>query len=72
MRDVALANSGRFCKAMADHRSGLLRFLRGMRLPSHRIEDVAQTTFLILLEALPRISAGSERAFLYSTAVRLV
>jgi len=72
MQDVAPAESARFCEAMAEHRSGLCRFLRGMRLPSHRIEDIAQTTFLIMLEALPRIGAGSERAFLYSTAVRLV
>jgi RNA polymerase sigma-70 factor (ECF subfamily) len=43
-----------------------------MGLPSDRADDVAQTAFLIALERLPDIVIGSERAFLYATAIRIV
>ncbi len=57
---------------MVDHYDGLWQFLRRMGLPAHGADDVAQSAFLITIEALPRILPGCERAFLYSTAVRLV
>lgn len=69
---LAPSDATRFCKMMHDQQPGLCRFLRRMGLPPHRVDDVAQTAFLITLEALPRIVAGSERSFLYSTAVRTV
>jgi RNA polymerase sigma-70 factor (ECF subfamily) len=62
----------RFRKAVLEHSPGLLRFLRRTGLPPHRADDVAQTAFLVALQRLPRIVEGSERAFLYATAVRIV
>jgi RNA polymerase sigma-70 factor (ECF subfamily) len=41
-----------------------------MGVASDRADDAAQQVFLIALEAMPRIREGSERAFVYSTAVR--
>jgi RNA polymerase sigma-70 factor (ECF subfamily) len=57
---------------IVEHYDGLWRFVRRMGLPAHGADDVAQSTFLIAIEALPRILPGRERAFLYATAVRLV
>jgi RNA polymerase sigma-70 factor, ECF subfamily len=51
--------------------AGVWRFLRRMGVPHDRADDAAQQVFLIALEALTRISEGSERAFIYATAVRL-
>ena len=69
---VAAADSDRVHQAVRQHYAGLWRYLRRMGLPAHLADDVAQTTILVALEALPRIVMGSERAFLYATAVRLV
>jgi len=57
---------------MVQHYDGLWQFLRRMGLPAHGADDVVQSTYLIAIEALPRILPGCERAFLYATAVRLV
>jgi RNA polymerase sigma-70 factor (ECF subfamily) len=80
--DVTLASPAHACVASAhdrarlrtafvDHYAGIWRFLRRMGVPAHGADDAAQQVFLIALEALPRIVLGSERAFLYSTAVRI-
>ncbi|MGA2447491.1 MAG: RNA polymerase sigma factor [Polyangiaceae bacterium] len=47
------------------------RFLRRMGFSTDRADDAAQSVFLVALEALPRIENGKERAFLFSTAVRV-
>jgi RNA polymerase sigma-70 factor (ECF subfamily) len=67
-----LADSIRFRNALVQHYCGLWRFLRSKGLPLDRADDVTQNAFLVALERLPRIIAGSERAFLYATAVRVV
>jgi RNA polymerase sigma-70 factor (ECF subfamily) len=41
-----------------------------MGVPAHYADDAAQQVFLVALEALPRIAIGSERAYVYATAVR--
>jgi RNA polymerase sigma-70 factor, ECF subfamily len=60
----------RLRKACVEHYTGVWCFLRRMGVPPHGADDAAQQVFLIALEALPRIVLGSERAFLYATAVR--
>jgi RNA polymerase sigma-70 factor, ECF subfamily len=60
----------RLRKTFVDHYAGVWRFLRRMGVPGHRADDAAQQVFLIALEALPRIAVGSERAYVYATAVR--
>jgi RNA polymerase sigma-70 factor, ECF subfamily len=78
----ALADSDRACiassrdnarlrKAFVEHYAGVWCFLRRMGVPASGADDAAQQVFLIALEALPRIVLGSERAFLYGTAVRI-
>ncbi|HEY4013618.1 MAG TPA: sigma-70 family RNA polymerase sigma factor [Polyangiaceae bacterium] len=69
---ITARDHARFREAMVDFYPGLWRFLRRMGLPPHRADDVAQAAFLVVLERMPRIMTGSERAFLYATAVRIV
>jgi RNA polymerase sigma-70 factor (ECF subfamily) len=61
----------RLRKAFDRNYVGVWRFLRRMGVAPDRADDAAQQVFLIALEALGRIIEGSERAFLYATAVRL-
>jgi len=61
----------RLRKAFDRNYVGVWRFLRRMGVVPDRADDAAQQVFLIALEALGRIHEGSERAFLYATAVRL-
>jgi RNA polymerase sigma-70 factor (ECF subfamily) len=51
--------------------AGLLRFVRRLGLSEDGAEDVAQSAFMTTLVALPRIALGCERAFLYTTALRI-
>jgi RNA polymerase sigma-70 factor (ECF subfamily) len=69
---MSVSDSIRFRMAVHQNYPGLWRFVRRMGLPRHGADDVAQTAFLIALEGLQRIVVGSERAFLYATAVRIV
>jgi RNA polymerase sigma-70 factor, ECF subfamily len=64
-------DNARLRKAFVKHYAGVWRFLRRMGVPGSGADDAAQQVFLIALEALPRIVPGSERAFLYATAVRI-
>jgi RNA polymerase sigma-70 factor, ECF subfamily len=68
---VSAEDEARLRKAFVQHYAGVWRFLRRLGIASDRVDDAAQHAFLIVLEALPRIVPGCERAFLYSTAVRI-
>ena len=61
----------RLRRAFDQNYPGVWRFLRRMGVPADRADDASQQVFLIALEAMGRIHEGSERAFLYGTAVRL-
>jgi RNA polymerase sigma-70 factor (ECF subfamily) len=63
-------DEARLREAFVRHYQGIWRFLRRLGVPLDRADDAAQSAFLVALEALPRIIHGSERAFLYATAVR--
>jgi RNA polymerase sigma-70 factor (ECF subfamily) len=63
-------DEARLREAFVRHYEGIWRFLRRLGVPLDRVDDAAQHAFLVALEALPRIVAGSERAFLYATAVK--
>jgi RNA polymerase sigma-70 factor (ECF subfamily) len=69
--EISAKDGMRFRRAMLDHYAGLWRFLRKMGLPPHRADDVAQSTFLVAFERWPQVMVGSERGFLYSTAIRV-
>lgn len=47
------------------------RLLRRLGLPPHAADDVVQQAFMITAERLVDIHAGAERAFLFSTAIRV-
>ena len=57
--------------AFVNNYAGIWRFLRRMGVAEAKVDDAAQEVFLVALQALPRIILGSERAFLYGTAVRI-
>jgi RNA polymerase sigma-70 factor (ECF subfamily) len=65
------AEQARLRRAFEQNYSGIWGFLRRSGVRADRADDAAQQVFLIALEALARITEGSERAFLYGTAVRL-
>ena len=66
-----LSDTARMRTVFTQNYPGVWRFLRRMGIASDRADDAAQNVFLVALEALPRITEGSERAFLFSTAVRV-
>jgi RNA polymerase sigma-70 factor (ECF subfamily) len=68
---AAARDRARLRKAFNDNYVGVWRFLRRMGVPVDRADDASQQVFLIALEAIERIRDGSERSFLYGTAVRL-
>jgi RNA polymerase sigma-70 factor (ECF subfamily) len=53
------------------HHRFIWRLLRRLGLAVESADDVAQQTFLIAAERLADIRLGSERSFLYGTAIRL-
>lgn len=53
------------------HHEFIWRFLRRHRLSPEAAADLTQQTFLIAAERLSDIRVGSERAFLFGTALRL-
>jgi RNA polymerase sigma-70 factor (ECF subfamily) len=68
---VCAQDEARLRKAFVQHYAGIWRFLRRLGVASDHVDDAAQHAFLVALEAIPRILPGCERAFLYSTAVRI-
>jgi len=64
-------DQARLRRAFDANYSGVWRFLRRLGVAADRVDDAAQQVFLIALEAMERIREGSERAFLYATAVRV-
>lgn len=64
-------DQARLRRAFDANYSGVWRFLRRLGVAADRVDDASQQVFLIALEAMERIHEGSERAFLYATAVRV-
>lgn len=63
------ADDARF-RAMVDaHFDAVWRTLRGLGVRDGAADDAAQHVFLVALQKLARIEAGSERSFLLGTAV---
>jgi RNA polymerase sigma-70 factor (ECF subfamily) len=59
----------RFRKLVDAHFDFIWRSLRGLGVPAHSVDDAAQQVFLIAAQKLQNIAVGSERAFLFSTAL---
>jgi RNA polymerase sigma-70 factor (ECF subfamily) len=64
-------DQSRLRRAFDANYAGVWRFLRRLGVAPDRVDDASQQVFLIALEAMERIQDGSERAFLYATAVRV-
>ena len=64
-------DQARLRRAFDANYTGVWRFLRRLGVAPDRVDDAAQQVFLIALEAMERIHEGSERAYLYATAVRV-
>jgi len=56
---------------MDAHYDALWRALRRFGVPSAHVEDAAQQVFIVLANHLDQVKEGSERAYLYGTAVRV-
>jgi RNA polymerase sigma-70 factor (ECF subfamily) len=65
----ALSPEVRFRKLVDAHFDFIWRSLRGLGVPAHSVDDAAQQVFLIAAQKLAGIVVGSERAFLFSTAL---
>src|SRR3954466_14397494 len=68
-RAAVVDGSIRFRELVDTHFDFIWRSLRGLGVPAHSVDDYAQQVFLIASQKLASIALGSERAFLFSTAV---
>ena len=53
-----------------DHFDFIWRLLRRLGVPQGDVDDAAQQVFIVAVNRLDQIEEGSERSFLYGTAVR--
>ena len=66
----ARPDAARRFRSLVDAELGFIwRSLRGLGVPAHSVDDAAQHVFWIAAQKLDSIAAGSERAFLFSTAL---
>jgi len=63
------ASETRFRGMVSAHFDFIWRTLRGLGVPARSADDAAQHVFLVASQKLASITPGSERAFLYGTAV---
>jgi RNA polymerase sigma-70 factor (ECF subfamily) len=65
------ADSDRLRRAIDEHYDVLWRALRRFGVPEAHVEDSAQQALIVFSNRLADVPPGSERAFLYGTAVRV-
>ncbi|WP_394842872.1 sigma-70 family RNA polymerase sigma factor [Pendulispora brunnea] len=56
---------------MDEHYDAVWRALRRFGVPESQVEDAAQQVFIVFANRLEAVTEGSERAYLYGTAVRV-
>jgi RNA polymerase sigma-70 factor, ECF subfamily len=64
-------NGGRLRGIVLDHFDVLWRFLRRLGIAESDTDDAVQEVVLVLARKLDQVQVGSERAFVFSTAVRV-
>jgi RNA polymerase sigma-70 factor (ECF subfamily) len=71
MSDTGAASHARLRGMMAEHYDFIWRSLRRLGLDPDTADDTAQKVFMVASRKLEMIAEGSERAFLFSTAMRV-
>ena len=66
---VGTSAQGRFRAIVDAHFSFIWRSLRGLGIPRDQVDDAAQHVFFIASQKLDAITLGSERSFLFGTAL---
>jgi len=61
----------RLATMVRDHFALVWRLLRRLGVPADRADDAAQEVFLVASSRIVDIAAGSERSFLFGTALRM-
>jgi glucose/mannose transport system substrate-binding protein len=61
----------RFRAVVDANRPGILRYVTRLGVPPAELEDAMQEAFVVLAARLPVLEPGTERAFLYATALRI-
>jgi RNA polymerase sigma-70 factor (ECF subfamily) len=65
------APSDRLHALLADHHAFVWRSLRRLGVPDSDVDDASQQVFLVAHRRLAKIAHGSERSFLFQTALRV-
>jgi len=68
---VSYGSSARLRQCVEAHFSDVHRFLRSLGIPSDTVDDAAQDVFLVAARRIDDVRAGAEKAYLFSTAVRV-
>jgi RNA polymerase sigma-70 factor (ECF subfamily) len=69
---AAAQDSARRCQQIFEQNYDIIwRFVRRLGLPPDAADDVTQDVFLVVARKLASIWPGKERAFLFSTALRI-
>lgn len=64
-------SSARLRQSVEAHFAAVHRFLRSLGIPSDTVDDAAQDVFLVAARRIDDVRAGAEKAYLFSTAVRV-
>jgi glucose/mannose transport system substrate-binding protein len=70
-KPVGSVRGARLRQLVALHEAPLARYLARLGLPSAEVDDALQEVLIIAARKLDRVRPGSERAFLFATAVRV-
>jgi glucose/mannose transport system substrate-binding protein len=65
------ARGARLRQLVAVHEASLARYLARLGLPSAEVDDAIQEVLIVAARKLDEVRPGSERAFLFATAVRV-
>lgn len=68
---VSLCSSARLRDCVERHFADVHRFLRTLGVPADALDDAAQDVFLVAAKRIHDVRPGAEKAYLFSTAVRV-
>lgn len=68
---VSRSSSARLRQCVTAHFASVHRFLRSLGVPGDAIDDAAQDVFLVAAKRIDEVRPGAEKAYLFSTAVRV-